>query len=213
MNKQLLSSVAAIALLAGCAETIVSPPEFNNLDKDVLEQKVDVVNETRSTMPDWYLEMPVEEDAVFSAGVAVDQSLELGKSIAILNAKRSLADRVDGRLDSRTKQFTTRVGNVFTGTTVSEVERATTNQIVDVDVSGYSVVKVEPVPFGPMWRVYVLLKYPTTNNDILAGKVAKLAQKTAATRAEVAFKKMDNARLKKAEVETSPTQPIVVSDQ
>ena len=57
-----------------------------------------------------------------------------------MNAKTTLADRINGRVRSQTKTFIAKIGSEETDTSIlSEVEKATKNIIADVDVAGYKV--------------------------------------------------------------------------
>ena len=65
--------------------------------------------------------------------------------MATLNAKYTLADRINGKLDGMMKTFMTRLGTDedISATTMSEVEKVTKNVIASVDVAGYSPKEVE----------------------------------------------------------------------
>jgi len=200
---KLMSTVSALMLLGACAHPLVEadPEAVQALGKEVVEAKTKIAVQTEDAIPDWYLNLPEADNAVFSAGTAIEQDLQLAKELAELAAKRTLADRINGKLSSNTKEFTTRVGQAASGTVLSEVERVTENEILDVDVSGYSVHKVLVVPTGNMYRAFVVLKYPTVGNDVTAAKRRKLAAKTSLIRAKNAFRELQAKRTEQRNVE------------
>ena len=70
----------------------------------------------------------------------------------MLNAKTTLADRINGRVRSQTKTFIAKIGSEETDTSVlSEVE-TTKNIIADVDVAGYKVSESSVVANGTQYR-------------------------------------------------------------
>ena len=104
--------------------------------------------------------MPDNEDAIYAVGTAISPELQLSNDIAILSAKTTLADRINGRLNSITKSFMTKVGSTDADASViNEISTATKNIIADVDVAGYKVKESKIVSNGIQYRVYVLLEY------------------------------------------------------
>ena len=77
--------------------------------KKAYEHKAKVVEEQVVKVPDWYTKMPDNEDAIYAVGTAISPELQLSNDIAILSAKTTLADRINGRLNSITKSFMTKV--------------------------------------------------------------------------------------------------------
>jgi len=116
MKKALLVIIGL--LVSACSSTVVNNPE-----------------EVNDALPDWMLEAPVEEESFFSTGVGVSTSLQLASDKAILNAKRSFADRIEGVVSSKTKEYTTETNGVANST----IERTTTNIVAEAYLSGYSV--------------------------------------------------------------------------
>ena len=51
------------------------------------------------------MKMPENDDTIFSSGTATAPDMQLAVDIAIMNAKTTLADRINGKLDSMTKSF------------------------------------------------------------------------------------------------------------
>ena len=126
-------------------------------------------------MPEWFLKPPTKDDAIYSVGTAVSPDLQLTVDIAVLNAKTTLADRINGRVRSQTKTFIAKIGSEETDTSIlSEVEKATKNIIADVDVAGYKVSESSVVANGTQYRAYVLLEYSDKEaNKIIMNRLRK----------------------------------------
>ena len=77
-----------------------------------------------------------------------------------MNAKTTLADRINGKLDSMTKSFVAKIGATDLDTSVlNEIEKTSKNVIASVDVAGYVVDKSDITQEGTQYRAYVLLAY------------------------------------------------------
>ena len=143
--------------------------------KEVYEYKAKAVVDQIEIMPEWFLKPPTSETAIYSVGTAVSPDLQLTVDIAVLNAKTTLADRINGRVRSQTKTFIAKIGSEETDTSVlSEVEKATKNIIADVDVAGYKVSESSVVANGTQYRAYVLLEYSDKEaNKIIMNRLRK----------------------------------------
>ena len=158
MNK--ITTVSAIALAVGlnaCA----------NKDEIALQPEVVYKTEKVATqidnIPEWYMTMPESDDTIFSSGTATAPDMQLAVDIAIMNAKTTLADRINGKLDSMTKSFVAKIGSDDLDTSVlEEIEKTSKNVIASVDVAGYNVDEMDITQDGVQYRAYVLLAY---NNE------------------------------------------------
>ena len=171
---------ATAALLGACSntpkvDTLSSVPPSSIVDTEEYIYKSRVVEEQIVEVPDWFKKMPESETAIYSTGTAATSDLQLSIDLAVLNAKTTLADRINGRVRSQTKTFVAKIGNEDIGSSVlSEVEKATKNIIADVDVAGYKVYDTEIVANGPDYRAYVLLEYSDKEaNKIIMNRLRK----------------------------------------
>ena len=178
MNKIIL--VGCTALLGACSstktvETLTNVPPQSIVAKEVYEYKAQAVVDQIEVMPKWFLKPPTSETAIYSVGTAVTPDLQLTVDIAVLNAKTTLADRINGRVRSQTKSFVAKIGSEETDTSIlSEVEKATKNIIADVDVAGYKVSESSVVANGTQYRAYVLLEYSDKEaNKIIMNRLRK----------------------------------------
>lgn len=170
MRNQLLATVALTVLLGACAADPGSPEARMEAYEESQEAKMEAVEEAVDNLPDWFVEPPQSNDAVYSVGSGKSNSLDMAMTKATLSAKRHLADRVAGVLTEKIREFATEIGSVDNPVTIEELERATANIIHKVPVYGYRISKKEIQPvLGGMYQVYVLLEY----GDVEINKVLK----------------------------------------
>ena len=155
-NIKLISSVVAIAIgLSACQtnkESITANPQ--------IVYQTNTVSKQIEQIPEWYLNIPSGDDTIYSSGSARAPDLQLAVDIAIMNAKTTLADRINGKLDSMTKSFVAKIGSTDLDTSVlNEIEKTSKNVIASVDVAGYVVDKSDITQEGTQYRAYVLLAY------------------------------------------------------
>ena len=155
-NIKLISSAVAIAIgLSACQtnkESIMGRPE--------VVYKYSTVNQQIEKIPEWYLQIPSADDTIYSSGSAKAPDLQLAVDIAIMNAKTTLADRINGKLDSMTKSFVAKIGSDDLDTSVlTEIEKTSKNVIASVDVAGYVVDKSDITQEGTQYRAFVLIAY------------------------------------------------------
>ena len=158
-NIKLISSAVAIAIgLSACQtnkESITANPQ--------IVYQTNTVSKQIEQIPEWYLNIPSAEDTIYSSGSAKAPDLQLAVDIAIMNAKTTLADRINGKLDSMTKSFVAKIGSSDLDTSVlNEIEKVSKNVIASVDVAGYIIDKSDVTQEGAQYRAYVLLAY---NNE------------------------------------------------
>ena len=146
-------SILLLVGLIGCANT---PP----IQVGTPDYKVKKVETAISQIPKWYLEIPKDKENVYSTGTATAPDLQLAVDIATMNAKTTLADRINGRLDAMIKTFIAKVGqDDLDSEVITEVERVSKNLIAEVDVAGYVPTTVKVYPSGTQFRAFVLLTY------------------------------------------------------
>ena len=158
-NIKLISSVVAIAIgLSACQtnkESITANPQ--------IVYQTNTVSKQIEQIPEWYLNIPSADDTIYSSGSARAPDLQLAVDIAIMNAKTTLADRINGKLDSMTKSFVAKIGSNDLDTSVlTEIEKTSKNVIASVDVAGYVVDKSDITQEGTQYRAFVLIAY---NNE------------------------------------------------
>ena len=158
-NIKLISSVVAIAIGLGACQT---NKESITANPQIVYQ-TNTVSKQIEQIPEWYLNIPSADDTIYSSGSARAPDLQLAVDIAIMNAKTTLADRINGKLDSMTKSFVAKIGSDDLDTSVlNEIEKTSKNVIASVDVAGYVVDKSDITQEGTQYRAFVLIAY---NNE------------------------------------------------
>ena len=220
INYKKVAAIPIMVALASCA---------GNVDKEALidntttQGQVAQVQQTNSLVPDWFLNHDEEEGTIFSNGTGAAPDIQLSIDIAVLNAKTVLADRLNGKLSSMTKNYIAKVGqaNKDIGL-IEELEKTARNLIAEVDVSGYKVSKMEVNPVGTQFRTFVQLEYnEETAEKILMQKLWKKRNKVSKYRAKEAFKELDNKVEQSIEGENDdlsfeetfkPVNPVTITD-
>jgi len=189
-NIKLISSVVAIAIGLGACQTnkesITSNPQ--------IVYQTNTVSQQVEQIPEWYLNIPSADDTIYSSGSARAPDLQLAVDIAIMNAKTTLADRINGKLDSMTKSFVAKIGSNDLDTSVlNEIEKVSKNVIASVDVAGYIIDKSDVTQEGTQYRAYVLLAY---NNEeatkVLMNRMKRDKMIYSRIRSTEAWKELEN---------------------
>ena len=189
-NIKLISSVVAIAIgLSACQtnkESITANPQ--------IVYQTNTVSKQIEQIPEWYLNIPSADDTIYSSGSARAPDLQLAVDIAVMNAKSTLADRINGKLDSMTKSFVAKIGSNDLDTSVlNEIEKVSKNVIASVDVAGYIIDKSDVTQEGTQYRAYVLLAY---NNEeatkVLMNRMKRDKMIYSRIRSTEAWKELEN---------------------
>lgn len=204
--KNIVILAASTLVLGACSsktthQMLTDPVQYNT---EKVETQVDLI-------PDWYLEHPKSDESIYASGTAVTPDLQLAVDIAILNAKTTLADRINGRLSSKTKNFVARIGsNDLDAAVAQDIQKATINLIADVDVAGYAVEQKEVVQDGPQYRAYVLLEYSDVEaNKIIVNRLRKDNMLFEKIKATTAYKDLEESVADKKQQDLNEMEIIV----
>ena len=189
-NIKLISSVVAIAIGLGACQT---NKESITANPQIVYQ-TNTVSQQIEQIPEWYLNIPSADDTIYSSGSAKAPDLQLAVDIAVINAKSTLADRINGKLDSMTKSFVAKIGSSDLDTSVlNEIEKVSKNVIASVDVAGYIIDKSDVTQEGTQYRAYVLLAY---NNEeatkVLMNRMKRDKMIYSRIRSTEAWKELEN---------------------
>lgn len=204
----LLLTTSAIALSACGSNKFTTKQEI--LSKR-FEYNRAQVKDTVEEVPDWFTELPAEEGKLYSVGTGLTPDLQLSVDIAILNAKTTLADAINSRVKSQTKNFISKVGtDDIDSSTMTEITKATNNIVMDADVSGWQQKDLEIQAKGSQYRVFVLLEYSDTNaSKILYNRLKKDRALLSKISASVAFKELEDSVSNQRKAETDRLRPLV----
>ena len=189
----IVTGFIAGTLLNGCSTPDVGSPEARSLilEKEE-ERRAELVEDTLEITPGWFVDLPKSDVAIYTAGTGVSPSLQLSVDKGLLNAKRSLADRLGGLLSSQSKFFVGEAGQSEQTTATTEAEQVTSNLIAEVNVSGYTVKETETHPEGGRYRTFILLEYPLGKlNRIQIDTLRRLQEQESADRSRKAHEELD----------------------
>ena len=205
LNYGTLGVVGAVFALGACS---ANPDATKLMNTASIEYKQEKVEAAVSTVPDWFTKLPTDEKAIYSVGTAQSPDMQLSVDMATLNAKYTLADRINGKLDGMMKTFMTRLGtdDDVSATTMSEVEKVVKNVIASVDVAGYNPKEIEVHPTGTQFRAFVLLEYSEEEaRKIIMNRMMKDRMVYSKIRSTNAWKELEE------EVNASKTEDEVAS--
>ena len=113
-----------------------------------------------SNMPDWCLNLPSSEVALYRCGIGESSDLNMARNRAVLDAKRGLADSIDSQISSRMEDFLKATGTGDNEEIRQRSEVVTKNVTVEAQLIGYKETKAETQSVGSKFLHYVLLEYP-----------------------------------------------------
>jgi hypothetical protein len=191
LNKSItISSMIALAIGLGACQTNKDSITL----QPVVAYKTEQVSKQITNIPEWYMNIPTDEEAIYSSGTAKAPDMQLAVDIAIMNAKSVLADRINGKLSSMTKTFVAKIGSSDLDTSVlSEIEKVSKNIVAEVDVAGYKVDKSNITQDGTQYRAYVLLEYSNEEAiKIMMNRMRKDRMVYSRLRSTEAWKELEN---------------------
>ena len=170
--------IALLALtLTNCSKTLTGKAGKDKVYKVKEEAKVDdgrILNK----VPQWFVDAQVEkglitnrdaENFIYGVGSGESPDLQMAVDKAILIAKASLADQLEGELNKRADYFVTENGKEGNKKVVSKIEQTIVNIIKETKVQGYEEwhKAVFETPQNT-YRVYIGLKYGVGDANRLA---------------------------------------------
>ena len=176
MIKIILIALLAITL-TNCSKTLTGKADKDKVYKVKEEANVEdgrILNK----VPQWFVDAQVEkglitnrdaENFIYGVGSGESPDLQMAIDKAILIAKASLADQLQGELNKRANYFVTENGKEGNKKVVSKIDQTIVNIIKETKVQGYEEwhKAVFETPNGT-YRVYIGLKYGVGDANRLA---------------------------------------------
>ena len=129
-------------------------------------------------VPQWYIDAEIEkglikdrdaEDYIYGVGQGTSPDLQLAVEKAIMIAKASLADQLEGEMNKRSELYITEIGQEGNKNVASKVESTIVNVIKQTKVQGYEEWnKAVYETADGQYRVYIGLKYGVGDANRLA---------------------------------------------
>ena len=176
MIKIILIALLAITL-TNCSKTLTGKADKDKVYKVKEEANIEdgrILNK----VPQWFVDAQVEkglitnrdaENFIYGVGSGESPDLQMAIDKAILIAKASLADQLQGELNKRANYFVTENGKEGNKKVVSKIDQTIVNIIKETKVQGYEEwhKAVFETPNGT-YRVYIGLKYGVGDANRLA---------------------------------------------
>ena len=170
--------IALLSLtLANCSKTLTGKADADKVYKVKEEAKI-ADGRILNKVPQWFIDAQVEkglitnrdaENFIYAVGSGESPDLQMAMDKAILVAKASLADQLEGMLNKRSNYFTTEHGKEGNKKVASTIDQTTVNIIKDTKVRGYEEwhKAVFETPKNT-YRVYIGLKFGVGDANRLA---------------------------------------------
>ncbi len=185
-------SAAALILIA-CSSPKFGTAEYAEIQEQQRQKMLlKQAEQTIDKAPKWFLEPPVENNAIYA--VATDYSADLQFAIdkSMLNAKIGLATQISNKISSKMKEFAQEVGAGSDAQVVKEIERVSTELVTEVNLSGFTTAKREIIQQGTGYRSYVMLRYPLgETNKMVVEQTKRNAILDSKIRASKAFQELE----------------------
>ena len=178
--------IALLALtLTNCSKTLTGKADKDKVYKVKEEANIEdgrILNK----VPQWFVDAQVEkglitnrdaENFIYGVGSGESPDLQMAIDKAILIAKASLADQLEGELNKRANYFVTENGKEGNKKVVSKIDQTIVNIIKETKVQGYEEwhKAVFETPNGT-YRVYIGLKYGVGDANRLAEYIVANAE-------------------------------------
>ena len=204
--------IGAIALMVGLGACAKNPDPTKMVNTPMVKYKTAKVKAAVKQVPSWFEKLPNKENVIYSVGSSSSPDLQLSVDLATLNAKYTLADRINGKLDGMMKSFMSRLGqdNDVTASTITEVDKVVKNVIASVDVAGYNPTKVKVYPNGTQYRAFVLLEYSDKEaRKIIMNRLMKDRMVYSKIKSTNAFKELEKEVTKSKKEEDAKSLPTI----
>ena len=170
--------IALLSLtLANCSKTMTGKAKADKVYKVKQEAKIEdgrILNK----VPQWFIDAQVEkglitnrdaENYIYAVGSGESPDLQMAMDKAVLVAKASLADQLEGMLNKRSNYYVTEDGKEGNKQVASKIDQTTVNIIKDTKVRGYEEWHkgVYETP-NNTYRVYIGLKFGVGDANRLA---------------------------------------------
>ncbi len=176
-----ISAMVICALASGCSSLnktekkseIPSPTPAVTKDQTLAAAgKVD--NPLTIDVPSWYIKAPASTDEyMFVTGTAVSSDLAMSRAKAMLDAQNQLASKINGVINSITRQNRRDNQGTVTNDYTSVFIR---KQVMETAITGHHLEDSKILPENRGYRTFVLVRYPVGDANRLLKEKQQLNQ-------------------------------------
>lgn len=204
--KRVLVAAAVLSLVA-CSST-----------KEVkIADGVRTIEHTKPTkveVPEWYLQIPREERAIYAAASETSADMQFSIDRALMSAKREVAFKLSNEVSQKFRDYTAETGSGESGTITRDTERLSISNSNFVNLVGVERVRTEVYRDGNRFRAYVLVRYGLDmSNQIHANYVANQRKIEARQQLDKYDKELRDQKKSEAPVSAAPlskVEPVVL---
>ena len=156
------------------------------------KQKEKIASETIKEAPKWFKKLPKNKKILYAKGTAVSSDMQLSIDKAKIAAKRSLAEKLESTISSKTKQFAKETGIDEMTELYTELEQVTINSVKEASIVGFNEYKSKTVLIGSKYRTFYVLEFPIDKaNKILLSQIKNNALVEQSIKASEAYKELE----------------------
>ena len=165
--------VSGALFLTACQTVEPGSPEATAIAIETAKsEKVETNQQIVSDIPDWCLNVPASDLALYGCGIGESTNLNMARNRARLDAKRALADSIDSQISSRMEDFLDATGTGDNEQIRQRSEIVTKNVTIEAKLVGYKEINAESQSVGTKFIHYVLIEYPIgPANQALLNKI------------------------------------------
>ena len=185
----IIASAMTLVLLAGCSSPKPGSPQALAVEKEATEKKID---KNLKAMPEWYAKTPLDNNILFASATETSRNMQMSMEKASIKARAELALTVGGRVSTMMKAYAEEAG-VSNDPDVNQIVSTVTSQeAINVNLSGVQRADAQINREGDSYRAYVLIRYPLGElNKIAVEQVRQSTVLNAKFRASKAFEDLE----------------------
>ena len=156
------------------------------------KQKAKIASDTIKEIPKWFKKIPKSKKFLYAKGTQISSDMQMSIDKATLAAKRSLAEKLESTISSKTKSFAKEVGMDELTELYTELEQVTINTVKEAKIVGFKEYKSKTIAVGSKYRTYYVLEYPLGSaNKILISQIKNNALLEGSLQASKAYKELE----------------------
>ena len=184
-----ITSTMTLLLLAGCSSPKPGSPQALAVEKEATEKKID---KNLKAMPEWYAKTPLDNNILFASATETSRNMQMSMEKASIKARAELALTVGGRVSTMMKAYAEEAGVSNDPDVNLIVSTVTSQEAINVNLSGVQRADAQINREGDSYRAYVLIRYPLGElNKIAVEQVRQSTVLNAKFRASKAFEDLE----------------------